>query len=427
MKEFPPQMSFGRISDELENGFVYEHLPFSDLHRWIPENGLVEKAFRAFPLGRLDQIRALSFLSYVGPNPKDVYALEYTHTRLDHTLVVALTVEEILRRYQIPQEQVTIGVIAALLHDVATPAHGDATKAVDMENLHEEKFWWDVLDQEGKDFIKQNGTDRDTLDKIIKNEGVLGQVLDIADRITYTMKDLNAVMGQRPAEEFNIDPYLLTLRYILSHNLEIGNIYKDVAIDQRKQEVFFTNPKNLGTFLMLRAHLFQSLYMHPTSQGRDFLVSKLIKTLYSKNRDSDITPEKLRNMTDMDLRKILADHYKVYFYSELDVLPRLINWYPEYEKFDTQEKAETREKQLKIKKDLTIIGVKECQGFDPGTSYKVVEGNRYVKFRDYDPTVTGRIERIARETKGFFVFYVDASEDTPINRLIKAVVMPKRS
>ena len=43
------------------------------------------------------------------------------------------------------------------MHDIATPALGDAAKSIDPDNLDEEKFWHEVLDEKGKEFLRKKG------------------------------------------------------------------------------------------------------------------------------------------------------------------------------------------------------------------------------------------------------------------------------
>jgi HD superfamily phosphohydrolase len=343
-----------------------------------------------------------------------MYFTEFTHSRLDHSLTVALITEEILRQNGFSQDQINRGIVASLLHDIATPAYGDATKQVDIKNLHEEDHWWNVLDNNAKNFIKQFGT-KEEIHEIIKNRGILGKVLDISDRITYTMKDMSAVQIA-PVPD---DPYLADLNKIIVNNRKIGNIYKDVGIDQKKKEVFFNDSNNLNVFLTLRAHLHQNLYLYPTNQARDLFVAKAIEKIYSNDGSAILFPDKLREMTDNGLMKVLASYYGENIFT---MYPQLVNWYPEFEKFDSIDKARMKKNELKQKKNIAVIGIRECKGFDPGTDYKVTNGYNYIKYKNYDPSKANKIEEIAKSTKGIFLYWTDISENYPINRLFRRVL-----
>ncbi len=241
------QPSFSLVFDEFEEGSFREFLPFSDLNRWVEENSFLDRAATALGVwGRLGQIRALSFLSYVGPSPEMQYFTGYTHHRLDHSLVVAMVAGEIGRRNNLSQSNIKLLETAGLLHDIAIPALGDAIKSVDPENLDEEKFWHECLDDKGKKFLKDEGLDIQELDRTITNGGVPGQILDIADRLTYTMKDLYHTVDV--GNKINVNPYLIEIRYPLSHHPNIGNVYKDVSVDQKKAWCFLQIRKVLACF-----------------------------------------------------------------------------------------------------------------------------------------------------------------------------------
>jgi len=418
-KPDPRQPQLLGFEDEEQDISFFENLPYSDFRRWVPENSIYEEAQRKISaLGRLYNIKCLSFLSYIGSQPENRYFVEFHHSRLDHTLTVALIVEEILKQNGFSQDQVNIGIIAGLLHDIATPAYGDATKQVDMKNLHEEDYWWKVLDKKGKDFISQFGTKK-MFDKIIKNQGTLGKVLDISDRIIYTMKDLNALQVEPPRLNQEPNPYLAEMNAIIANYPKIGNIYKEVGVDQKKQDVFFNNAEHLNVFLNLRAHLHQKLYLHPVSQAKDLFIAKIISQIYSKNKDAILSPSKLRKMTDYDLMHILADHFGK---SAITMHPLLVNWNSEFEKFDSMDKAKIKENELREKDNVVVVGIKECKGFDSGTNYKIADKYKYVKFRDYAPAAADRLEKTAQATKGIFLFWTDISKKTETDKFLTAVL-----
>ena len=420
------QSHFRSVSDEFEEGDFNIHLPYSDLGRWISDDSMLAHAASAFRAwGRLNEIRALSFLSYVGPEPEKQYFIGYSHNRLDHSLVVGLTAGEIGRRNNLLQNQIDTLEIAGVLHDIATPALGDATKSIDPDNLDEEKFWQEMLNENGEMFLEEMGLEKETIDDIIKNRGALGQVLDIADRIAYTMKDLHEVIGNT-GSKINIHPYLIELRYPLSHYPDIGNIYRDVVVDQKKELVFFSDSKKLGVFLLLRALMHRHLYMEPTSRGRDLFVANLIKPLYSADDSQPLNPRVLRQMVDRELLDYLAKHYEFPRLQGEWLYTQLTNWHPKYEKCDDSQQADQKTKEIS-NNGLLVLGIKECKGFDAGLSYLTLDRNqKIVPFEDGDPDMTHQIQRIEKDTRAVYVFYADVSEDTPINELLrKARGMPE--
>jgi len=422
--------------EEIGEGFSFVRLPFSNFKREIPEDDIYEKALRNLPLGRLHGIRKLSFLSHIGPNSEKTVFLQFNHNTLDHSTLVAFLDKEILMKNGFPEEQIAVGFLTGLTHDIGTPAFGDVAKKLDLQALDEEKFWWETLGQEGQDFItRQLGMSQKELNDIINNKGILGQVLDIADRIAYTMIDLAAVIEPIESYEPELGPYVLSLRHLATLDQKIGDIYKEVGIDRRKDKVFFNDPHRLNRFLLIRANLYKYLYVNPISQGRDLLAAKLLSPLYSRSKTSQLNPERLRSIDDnqliiLEMAKSLPKLFgKTMCYPEIyyTLLNTLINWYPKYEKFDDFFNATKRTQKLSKNKNIAVIGINECPGFDSGTSYNIAtpEGE-IVPFNKFMPEEASQIEQIAESTKGFFVLYENVSEDSRINDLLKRVLKPRR-
>lgn len=416
------------FADELERSF--EFLPYSDLKRWLPWNGFLEKALENLPLRRLEGIRSLSFLSYIGGDTTSAQVEEYTHDRLHHSLVVPLVGAQILKRNGFSQEDINIETIAGLTHDNGMPAYGDATKKVDPDALDEEKNYWESLGEKGQVFIESLGMSQKLLEPIVRNEGILGQVLDIADRITYTMQDLHMTGSEAKTNIFlpTLEPRLLPIRYLLSHDINIGDIYKEVGVDRKKNEVFFNDPKRLHIFLLLRAHLHQMLYLNPINQGRDLFVKHLIEPLYSRDGLSQLNPKVLRNMTDKDLLRLLQKQYGKYTSMPDFLYHDLKEWRPCFKKFDSYNEAKKFEEELRMNKDIAIIDKPYfCKGFNPATSYKVVANEKgdIEPFNEFFSYAAREAEDIAESTKGIFVFYTDVSKNHKIGKLLKAILMSK--
>ena len=409
--KFEASFPFSGFDDN--DGLFHDFLPFSDISGWVPEGGIYEDVLRNTTFARLAHIRALSFLSYIGPAPERQYFLDFPHDRFDHSLVVAMTGQAILERNGFPKTTVDKAVMAFLLHDVGTPALGDATMQVDSGNLNEEEHWLEAAFREGgRDILEKYGTNEVEIDSVIKNQGVLGQVLDIADRITYTMKDLHNIVsyGQTERNEYTKD-----LHELLDKFGDIGNLYKDVHIEG--DQVYFTNPERLKAFLLLRAHLHQKLYLNPISQGRDLMVRRLIEDAYSASGDpaKPLNPQNLRAMSDEELQGILFEWHKPpgdqvpYFLDSRGFFVGIVNWYPEYRQFESEEEAIAFQEKISEDPNNIVLGIKKRRGFDPGTSYLVrdPQTGQILSLHDYDPEGSSRIEEIAESLPGIFVYYKD--------------------
>lgn len=404
--------------------------PNSDLERWFYEDEEAYQAFEAFPIWRLQRIRQLSFLAYIGPRPEIQIFQEFNHTRLEHTLTTTRIVETIFRRNYAPEPIVTLGVDSSMAHDMATPALGDAAKQLDPESLDEENHWRDVLGDKGKAFLESRGITLQQMDDAIHNRGLVGRVLDIADRISYVMLDLHNLINTTAVIVGQPSDLLLDYRdeivRALTQDTNVGSIYRDVVVDWNTEDIYFTNPERLSRFLEIRALLNKHLYLHPVSQARDLRVIQALRPYYSSDEsdESMLTPSKLRRMGDEEVLNFLSEKHPELeegIYRNLgrhvNIFFAFVDWYPQYyERFTTEQELEERKKELEADSSLVIIGQKASKGFNPATDLRVMddEGN-IVPFREYDPHCSGRIERIAEATKGHFLYWEDKDRDDRAN------------
>lgn len=391
---------FDRGEEEL-----YLDLPFSSFHGWVYTNDPLFEVSQHIDLSRLKGIRSLANLSPIIPDIdiEHQYLTPYEHDRRSHTLLVAAVGNQILSQNNFPLNEIKKFLVAAFLHDDATPAYGDSTKFVDMPNLHEELFWQESVDPEARQYISAQGISDSEIDDIIKNQGVLGEVLDIADRITYVMQDTK---NSPLINDFitSTDPQI---NYLKSKKRHIGDLYQDVVINQGT--VYFQDPDRLYDFLLLRCLLHRDIYLHPVNQGRDMLIAKTIKPFYSPNVSESelLTPPRLRRMTDWGLIEFLSENKKDKP-SPIALFRDLSSWYPQYyEKFSDLNSAESKSEELS-QNGKSIFGIKQCHGFKPGLKYKILSPNNEVlPFGDFDPQRSQILQNIADSTKCFYLYYQD--------------------
>ena len=411
------QMHLVSVSDEIEgNESIYEFLPYSSLRRWLYEGSVYEKALRELPLGRLGGVKSLSFLSYLGEDPESVNcAYPAHHTRYDHSLVVGIVMEEILKQNCFPQDEINKGILAGLIHDIATPAHGDATKSVDPKNLEEEDFWAEVIGKKGLDFLATHGLNEEEMDKIVHNQGVLGKVLDAADRITYTMKDVFSLY-ESLASPRNINPIFFPLHEITTRNPLVGDVYKDINIRRSTGEVYFSDPERLFDFLRLRAVMSKNYYHNPSSQGRDFLIRRLIEPLYSTSVHSILNPSSLRRMDDNQLLAIISQSYGAGM--PICMFDELINWHPQYEVCYTEGEAREKEEELKKEQDIWVLGTRYCKGFNTASDTLVLFEGQVSPFKEAMPHKAAELDEMSDAIKGFYVFYVPQGKNAMVDSLL---------
>ena len=418
-------------ADEKREDEYFTHLKFSDLRTWIYEDELAYQASKAFSIWRLGEIKQLSFLAYAGPTPETQYFMGFDHTRLEHTDQVVKIGEAILRRNNASKEDITLSAIASVLHDVATPALGDAVKKIDPVNLNEEDFWSEGLDEGGRNFIKENGLEMQQIDDVIHNRGIIGQVLDISDRISYVMLDLSQLMTAEHLDTTMSSAtdmgYREEIAQVLRQDTNVGSIYRDVVVDFENNDFYFTNPERLRRFIELRALLNKYLYLHPVSQARDMLVVSFVRPYYSfdESETTKLTPKKLRKMTDDQALDFLGEKHPELEESVYGGLGRKASmflsfeqWYPQFwAMFDSEDEMEARRQELE-RQGFFIRGSVESKGFNPLTHYKVLtDDGRIIPFKEYDSDCAERIERIMEDTKGYILLWEEKGRD--INALTK--------
>jgi len=418
------QSMIDSVDPEDRDGEYCFFLPYSDLRGWVEQDDFLFRASEMLHLRRLDGVRTLSFVNYAGDNSWGKAATNYNQTRFDHSLGVARVDEEISRRNSLSGKEVKIGVVSALIHDRATPAGGNATKKVDPERLDEEIWWHEDLDHESEELFEELGITQSQVDKIIHNRGMLGKILDVADWITYVMKDLYEAVGHVGPQQWLEDSFLTECATVIAEDHAIGDIYKEVRIDAAQEDVFFTDPQRLKRFLTLRALLHRDLYLDPISQGKDLKTKLLIEKFYTRDESSPedlLTPRRLREMTDYELTRYFADKcgcvddfcsFSQEFYE----------WYPHhFERFEDVEQARNREEELKNTPGITVFGTREIKGFNPGTLLNVrSEDGTILPYRQYDPKGAVKIEAMAQETKGVYVYYVvNEEEESDFYRLFE--------
>lgn len=375
-----------RIESNEEGVCVY--MPNSNLREWIDCEGGSWKLTGSYQFNRLHGIRQLSILSDCDNNGCKAI---FEHTRAWHSLTTAKLNEKVLIANNATDEQIRIGILGGILHDIAMPAGGDATKILNREKLEEEDFW--------NETIGLSGNTVNAIDEVIKNKGILGIIQDINDRISYTFTDLFAL-----GKEFN------GLDIVMKKYPYLGDIYKDIEIDWQKEEVYFINPDRLGSFLKIRAILNSNVYRQEINQLRDLKFVSLIRPFFSEDENKPeeiLTPKKLRRMTDNQLMEYLATKYKT---SEVLFLRDLTNWKPEHiltYRLDQNEEVVKKAEELKNngKRDVFIA---KNEGFKTAVNYLVKTKNgESMKYEEYNPKSAKEINNISEASKKIVLCYSD--------------------
>lgn len=400
---------FDYDSDVIANTF----LPFSDLRRSVLEEGIYKDICQSSNIYRLARIKQLSNLVYIGPSPERQYFIPTDHDRFGHTISVATVAEYIGKNNLLSADNLNLLIASSLLHDIATPAHGDATMKIDPENLDEEENLRASVPSETIQALSRYGISINDVEKTVKNEGQIGKILDIADRIAYVMNDLHGAGFRGNKDQRN--KYNREISKILWRFPKIGNIIDDVKIDYDTQEIYFENPDRLEAFLRLRALLSSKLYYHPISQGRDLIYEMMLKRIYSPvPGESKLDPYNLRTMGDEQLDRILFSEYGSLFKldykdegTEFTFQQALYNFYSQTEKFPSRGEAEIFADSLDFSDEFSVMGIVENKGFKTATDYLVKDRNgKIVPFYEYRPGASSQIQTMSDSLKGYYVHYL---------------------
>jgi len=296
------------------NGF-----PFTGILYSIRDDGLANAAEQTFNLRRLGRIRQLGFLQspWIRHFERIRMPLSVT-TRFLHCNDVFAIASLIGHNLGLSKHRLATLQVAALVHDVGTPAGGDSVKIVDLAAMDEDANFPSLLARyDWEPMRKRFGLRTDELVATVQNQGILGQALDFADKIAYVARDTHACMhhiegGARGDEQ-------LGLRSLLWHAQKhpyVCGIWD--SITRYGDNIVFTDAGRLLAFLTMRVLLFRELYYHPFSRFGEFLMSRLlVKSLYLRGR---LTRDMLLEMDDTQLLDFLANEYGVERYGITGVL-----------------------------------------------------------------------------------------------------------
>ena len=140
----------------------------------------------------------------------------------------------------------------------------------------------------------------------ILNRGVLGQMLDIADKLAYTARDLWACEPyiQYGAKHMHQEG-LQELLGLWESKPDVCSLWDSILIEGNR--VGFVDVERLETFLKIRTLMFRELYMHPHARLGEWLVARvLVKALY---KQGELTRDQLLKMKDFELEKLLNEKY----------------------------------------------------------------------------------------------------------------------
>jgi HD superfamily phosphohydrolase len=281
--------------------------PHTGLSYRVKEGGLCEDLSQVYNLHRLSRIKQLGFLQ--APWFKDsLYANPIAdHNRFMHSLDVMAMATVIGANLKLDRRQMNTLRMAAFTHDMGTPAGGDSVMLVDPEAFDEDLHYPEFLNRPGWKRIRDTyAIDRRMLIRTILNQGLLGQILDIADKLAYTARDLHCCLPYLEYGRKHMDQYTLEeLFRLVELHPQVCGIWDSITIDNRRMA--FKDAERLGVFLKVRALMFREVYYHANARFGEYLVARvLVKALYKSGK---ITRAELLTMGDEELSARLDHEY----------------------------------------------------------------------------------------------------------------------
>ncbi len=366
------------------------------------------------PIWRLSYIGQLALLTYATEDKINYYARgpNFSHTRLDHVMKTARTLEQVLKNNGFDEKTVNLGIIAAICHDLAVPPYSDPTKEIDPEALSEETRLRRLFEKYDLSPLSKYGFDPEKALEIVQNEGTIGKLLDIADKISYTAADCYAYLGDityfTTQKKRALGPISATVNPIvdlIDQDPNWANLYKEIRIDENGQP-YFENAHKLAIFLELRARMHKGLYLNPHCRAQDLLYKMLIQPLYSRNPNENypLNPETLLFLTDSDVSQIILDHWPpLRNFSQIEFVLGVL---PDYFKVQNPEAIEDKIKRL-TDEGLLVIGSETIRRFNPATNFLAIDpkDKKTKPFSEIFPEKSAELEKIAEASSQTAVYY----------------------
>lgn len=388
-------------------------LPFTGISYMVKNGGLCEALCRSCNLWRLDGIKQLGFLQ--SPWTEDIVDHRTPlseGTRYLHSLDVMAVASVMGKNLRLDRSELDTLRTGALTHDMGTPAGGDSIKMIDPAELDEDLNYPALLAGCGvEDILARHRIPREALYATIRNEGLTGELLDIADKVAYVGRDLfltrHHILGG--ASEGS-QPGLKTLHDLIVRFPYVCAVWDSVV--RRGEHAVFTDPARLLAFLKVRVLLFRELYYHPRSRFGEFLMSRLLaRALYRSGR---VDKRALLRMGDHDLLRLMDETYGSGQHSIVDTcssgLARCIS-------FARPEEAHAFVNRLHAEGNVFTLIDDDRKSIKTGTGFMVTTRRGIKTFAEAFSADAQEVEEMARMYPMVHVYYLEGDPAIPREKL----------
>ncbi len=403
-----------RVLHEIqEHSTIVPLLPFAGFGYMVEEDGLIEDIIQVFGIRRLSAIRQLAFLRdpAIRENNPNVMAQPFNHTRFVHSLDVLAVMGLLIHNNRYAPvngkklwDYRHYAFIAAVSHDTLTPAGGDTMKALDFEAFDEDKQYHTLFKKEGWSRIRDKyKLDEELLYATVQGKGVLGQMLDIADKIAYTSRDVwefwNTLHIQNMENPVELSYDLMEIGNEIEDNPLITSLWQHAIVKDEK--IVFDNIEAVTNFLRLRARMFKGVYANPTSRFPEYLVSQFIgKKMYEQGI---LTKEFLLSKTDWELESCISEFVEI-----PDFTHTILNHIRvEVSLFATNKDALLA--QAKLNGSISFIEKCESRTKSGVDSFLALKDDRIMTVREAAPFQTEVITSILKEDTSYRLYKLNLS------------------
>lgn len=368
----------------------------------ILEEGLMEQTLGAFELWRLQGVHQLAFLSYpyvVDIQTNDIkQSRRFPHMRLTHVLDVSAAATLLGLRAKLDEHALKTLRIAGLSHDRLMPAGGDLMKTISATAFDEDARYPELASQPKiSAFLEKTGVSMQQLAPIIRGEGLLGTLLNMADKLSYVARD---------AEMFHLycrSPGYSELEHsqitrLLQTNPSICAWWECVSV--RNGRAFVDDAERFYQFLVLRVLLFRELHYASAARYAPMIVVRTM-AMYLLATQA-IKTEDLFKMTDEQLENIIQEVCQVQFLDQVTDCA-----VPECEAFSSHEAALAREKDL-VASGIPFTFVEDLLAKIKLATNFLVRGPKGTikRFDQAFPAETELLNALARVHEPFRLYYL---------------------
>lgn len=377
--------------EEEESFWIPFALPYTGITYAILDDGFCSRVCRYFDLFRLQNITQLGYLK--PPYPSILGAFASGYSRYTHSFDVMAVATLIGTNLHLSPPLMYTLRLAALTHDVCTPAGGDSVKLVAPQELDEDGHYPTFLSQQPwwEEFRREHGIDTAVLLATIRNEGLLGEVLDIADKIAYISRDMAT------SDCHLLEEPLAALKKLQQEFAPIGGLWD--MVQRNGDGIYFADTRRLVAFLKARVIMFRHLYYHPVARSGEYLLSRLIAPFMIARGHTSI--EKLRTGTDHELLMAFASISSSHVFHNLE-------WYlgeTETHCFRTMEEAEAFAETTRTAGGIVLTD-DDRRAIKTADHFRVLTRGNIMPFTEAAPEAAAELARLAHIPYGIRVYCV---------------------